>query len=311
MARSSTWQNSAPAQTEIARAAAGLSGGTLSTFERATALALWWFRRRRAHLVVLETGLGGRYDAVNTAHRCLALFTRIEAEHTAMLGGTLAGVAWHKAGIVPPRGMALSVPQSPLARHILQQECERKHAQLGFTDEPLAAAALSRLRERGLLTAAPTPAAQKTCLPGRLEFVTPADGPPLLIDGGHTPAAAQHLRAEIERRPGVAAPGSVRLIAGFLADKDAAAWLRVFDDPRYHITLTAAPGHRAAAPQLLATQCRLQRARVTLTAISPARCGPPASPTQRCWSSAAHCAWLRGRACCWACSLPTNWPRRS
>ena len=250
--------------TIIAEAAASLPG-PVSSFERATALALWWFRQQGAQVIVLETGLGGRYDAVNAFGNCLALFTGIEAEHTALLGGDLASVAWHKAGIMQPGGQAISAMQEPAVRKILQGEAERVGTQLRFTDEPLAEAAQSSLVERGLAMATPvTIVAKAAPLPGRLEAVTLPDGPPLLIDGGHTAAAAQLLRATIERRLTDATPGSVQLVAGFLADKDAGAWLQVFDDPRYHITLTRAPGHRAAAPQQVLAQCRLQRAQLTL-----------------------------------------------
>ena len=239
--------------------------GPVSSFERSTALALWWFRQQGAQVVVLETGLGGRYDAVNALGNCLALFTGIEAEHTALLGGDLAGVAWHKAGIMQPGGRAISVPQEPAVRTILQDEAARVSARLRFTDEPLADAAQASLVERGLVPATPAAAAaQTTFLPGRLEAVTLPEGPPLLIDGGHTAMAARLLRATIEGRLRTADPGYVQLVAGFLADKDAGAWLQVFDDPRYHITLTRAPGHRAAEPQQVLAQCRLQRAQVTL-----------------------------------------------
>ena len=243
---------------QVAQAAEQLPA-TVSTFERSTALALWWFQRRGASLLVLETGIGGRLDAVNVVDNCLALFTRIEEEHTAWLGGDLASVAWHKAGILRPGGHAISAPQRPEVRDILQAEAERLGARLQFTDRDLADAALVNLVERGLLprtpaaTGAPAPA-----LPGRLEMVAPPCGPPLLIDGGHTAEAARHLRRFIERETGPA--GGIRLVVAFLADKDAGAWLKVFDDPRFRITLTRAPGHRSADPQQVRAACRMDRA---------------------------------------------------
>ena len=155
--------------------------------------------------------------------------------------------------------------QKPAVRTILQDEAARVSARLRFTDEPLADAAQASLIERGLVPATPAAAAaQTTFLPGRLEVVALPAGPPLLIDGGHTAMAARLLRATIEGLLRTADPGCVQLVAGFLADKDAGAWLQVFDDPRYHITLTRAPGHRAAEPQQVLAQCLLQRAQLTL-----------------------------------------------
>ncbi|MCE2490318.1 MAG: hypothetical protein J4G17_10145 [Anaerolineae bacterium] len=245
----------------LVAAAADKIPATVSSFERSTALTLWWFQQREAQTVVLETGIGGRFDAVNVVDNCLALFTRIEEEHTQWLGGDLASVAWHKAGILKPGGHAISAPQTPEVAAILQEEAGRVGAELQFTDLDLADAALVNLADRGLLhLTSDLPKMPLPALPGRLETVTPACGPPLLIDGGHTAEAARHLRKYIERESDFG--GELRLIAAFLADKDACAWLKVFDDPRCHITLTRAPGHRAADPQRISAACRLARARL-------------------------------------------------
>lgn len=244
----------------VARAAEKLPE-TVSTFERSTALALWWFQQSGVPLVVLETGIGGRFDAVNVVDNCLALFTHIEEEHTEWLGGDLASVARHKAGILRRGGHAISAPQSPAVRAILQAEAKRTGAELHFTDQDLAEAALDNLAQRGLLprtsdpTSTPAPA-----LPGRLEQVTLPGGSPLLIDGGHTAGAARYLRRFIESETGL--DENIRLVTGFLADKDARAWLKVFDDPRFHITLTRAPGHRSADPQQIKSACQPGEAQI-------------------------------------------------
>ncbi len=244
----------------VARAAEALPE-TVSTFERSTALALWWFQQRGVPLLVLETGIGGRFDAVNVVDNRLALFTTIEEEHAEWLGGDLASVAWHKAGILRRGGHAISAPQSPEVRAILQAEANRVGAALQFTAGDLADAARANLFERGLLPQPPAPPKKPVpALPGRLEFVSTPGGPRLLIDGGHTAEAARHLRAFIERETDPR--GTVRLVAGFLADKKACAWLQVFDDPRFHITLTRAPGHRSADPQRVHAACPLDAARI-------------------------------------------------
>lgn len=246
----------------VARAAAALPG-RVSTFERTTALALWWFRQREAGWAVLETGLGGRFDAVNAARNRLALLARIEAEHTAWLGGSLASVAWHKAGIMQPGGPAISARQTPAVRAILHEQATRQGAGLQFTDRDLAAAAHALLVKSGQIgDSGAASVANAAALPGRMERIAPACGPPVLIDGGHTPAAARYLRRGVEQQLTSSAAGCVRIIAAFLADKNAAAWLQAFDDPRFCIVLTRAPGHRAAEPQRLAATLRLRRAQL-------------------------------------------------
>ena len=90
-----------------------------STFEQATALALWWFDQQQTDIVVLEIGLGGRWDAVNVVNNILALFTPIELEHAAMLGSTLESIAGYKAGIIKPDGEAITVTQPEMVMKVL------------------------------------------------------------------------------------------------------------------------------------------------------------------------------------------------
>lgn len=69
-------------------------------FELLTALAFVHFRRCDADLAVVEVGLGGRLDATNLVRAPVAVITRIELEHTEVLGSTLEAIAGEKAGIV-------------------------------------------------------------------------------------------------------------------------------------------------------------------------------------------------------------------
>ncbi|HLV35644.1 MAG TPA: hypothetical protein VKY59_11045, partial [Spirillospora sp.] len=238
-------------------AAARRVGHTYSTFEQATALALWWFGQQTPDVVVLEIGLGGRWDAVNVVDNMLAVFTRIETEHAAMLGGSLRSVAWHKAGIIKPGGHAVTVKQDTEAFMILRAEARFHHARLHLTggcnlphekaEALLPLAAWQNLLERGLIPRRTFQHdIQFDTLPGRLEKIS-VNGRKVLIDGGHTPEAARYLRSEITRLTGMIEP--VRLVIGLLNDKDARAYLQMFDSPRYHIVLTRAPGHRAASPE--------------------------------------------------------------
>lgn len=242
---------------EIVTSAVRRLGHPYSTFEQATALAFLWFARQQPDIVVLEIGLGGRYDAVNVVENVLAVFTRIETEHAAMLGGSLRSVAWHKAGIIKAGGHAVTVKQHTEAYMVLSAEARFKHARLNLTggcnlphekaESLLPLAAWENLLERDLIPRrAFQHGIQFGTLPGRLEQVN-MNGQRVLIDGGHTPEAARYLLSEIIRLTGASA--QVRLVIGLLNDKDAGHYLQVFDSPRFHIVLTRAPGHRAALPE--------------------------------------------------------------
>jgi dihydrofolate synthase / folylpolyglutamate synthase len=246
-----------------------------STFEQATALAFWWFARQKPDILVLEIGLGGRFDAVNVVRNTLAVFTRIETEHMAMLGGSLRSVAWHKAGIIQPNGHALTVKQATDVYMVLFHEAKMKQARLhldgGYSrpeegpDSFLALAAWQNLLERGVIPyRAFEPGLKLGGLPGRLEQIKIGTRT-VLIDGGHTPAAGRYLRHEIDRLAGSSKP--VRVIAGMLQDKSAHDYLSAFDTRQFHIILTRAPGHRANQPETLSQQASLRHASVEIVPV--------------------------------------------
>ncbi len=73
-----------------------------SYFELMTAAAFHAFRFLEVDWAVVETGLGGRLDATNTIHPGLTIITSISADHTQMLGNSIASIAREKAGILKP-----------------------------------------------------------------------------------------------------------------------------------------------------------------------------------------------------------------
>ncbi len=72
----------------------------LTYFERITAIAFAYFVKNKTDIVVLETGLGGRYDATNIITPLTSVITSIGLDHTEILGKTLKQIAFEKAGII-------------------------------------------------------------------------------------------------------------------------------------------------------------------------------------------------------------------
>ncbi|MEO8392905.1 MAG: cyanophycin synthetase [Chloroflexota bacterium] len=231
-----------------------------STFESATAIALLWFAQQQIEIAILEIGIGGRFDAVNAVANILAVFTPIEAEHVAMLGGSPESVAWHKAGIIQPNGKAITVPQTPEVMAVLEYEAHEKHGTLEVTDDPVEAMGrgdglLRKLAGRPYINHDK----DRRSLPGRFEAIT-VNGRRVIIDGGHTPAAARHLRDFINE----ADAESIRFVFGMLRDKNAADTLRVFDAPNVQFVYTQAPSERALSPNELLERYTPTQASVTL-----------------------------------------------
>ena len=69
-------------------------------FEALTALAFLFFAEEKVEVAVIETGLGGLLDSTNVIEPILTVITNVAMDHADRCGGTLAGIAEHKAGII-------------------------------------------------------------------------------------------------------------------------------------------------------------------------------------------------------------------
>jgi folylpolyglutamate synthase len=59
--------------------------------------------------VILECGVGGRYDSTNIVEKpIVTAITKLGIDHVGMLGGTIEEIAWHKAGIMKEGVMCLT-----------------------------------------------------------------------------------------------------------------------------------------------------------------------------------------------------------
>ncbi|SHG78237.1 dihydrofolate synthase / folylpolyglutamate synthase [Thermosyntropha lipolytica DSM 11003] len=69
-------------------------------FEVLTAIAFQYFKDEKVDIAVIEVGMGGRYDSTNVITPLVSVITSIGLDHMDFLGGTIAEVAYNKAGII-------------------------------------------------------------------------------------------------------------------------------------------------------------------------------------------------------------------
>lgn len=107
---------------QVANAAASDPPLDPTPFETLTAAALWRFAQDDPGIdvAVLEVGLGGRLDAVNATEPVVSVITHLSYDHTAVLGESLAQIAWEKAGIARD-GRALVCAQPGLVKPALRK----------------------------------------------------------------------------------------------------------------------------------------------------------------------------------------------
>lgn len=92
----------------------------ITVFEITTAVALLLFSRVPADFLVLEVGLGGRFDATNVIEAPVATaIASISMDHMDFLGDTLARIAFEKAGIIKPGVPCSTGLQAPEALAVI------------------------------------------------------------------------------------------------------------------------------------------------------------------------------------------------
>lgn len=234
-------------------------------FELVTALAFDLFAQAGLDAVVLETGLGGRLDATNTAPKLACAITPIGFDHMEWLGSTLGAIAREKAGIFRRGIPAVTAPQEPEAMDALQESADALGVSLrvagelpqkytpglvGFHQRRNAAVALALIRAGGF--APPDGAVAKglagVSWPGRFQRLS-VGGAELILDGAHNLHAARRLVSTWREEYG---ERRCTLIFGALEDKDPAALLAELLPLAERVFLVRVDSPRTSDPDSLA-----------------------------------------------------------
>lgn len=102
--------------------------GRVSYFEIFLAIALIYFKRQKCDWVILEVGLGGRYDATNVIKKpIITAITNIDYDHTELLGKTLKKIAYDKAGIIKRGSVFFTTEQRQSLLKIFNEICSEKN----------------------------------------------------------------------------------------------------------------------------------------------------------------------------------------
>ena len=106
-------------------------GQSITFFEITTAAAFLAFARQPADIVLLEVGLGGRFDATNVIPRpAVTVITPVSFDHQHFLGDTVAAIAFEKAGILKPGAPAVVVAQPQEAQTVIEARARELGAPL-------------------------------------------------------------------------------------------------------------------------------------------------------------------------------------
>jgi dihydrofolate synthase / folylpolyglutamate synthase len=236
----------------------------VSQFEILTAGALKMFAEADLSWVVLEAGLGARYDATSVARPGAVVLTNVALDHTEYLGDTIEEIAVEKLASLRPGATLFLGTRDERVVDLARSTCRgvgatlvevadsdditppaglapyaAHNASLGVAvAETLVGTSLSgEVKEKVASGVAGT-------LPGRFE-VLELDGVPVVLDGGHNAAGVSAALAAVR----LAYPGRpLGVVFGVLREKDAAGMLSGFDGEAHVIVLTRPEGERASDP---------------------------------------------------------------
>lgn len=258
-----------------------------SSFDFITAAAFLWFYETKCDVVVLEVGLGGRYDSTNVIkNSLLSVITGIAFDHTEILGDTIEKIAWEKAGIIKENCPALYGGNDEKALAVIEKECEEKHSELTVKNpdslkirsttldgtefefdgkeyfirllglyQPANAAtvlaAIDVLRKHGFEISETAVKDGLSSAVWQARFEKIADEPVVLYDGGHNP---QGVRAAVESVRAYFGDKKINLLVGILADKAHGEMAEELAKIADRVICIAPPSPRALPAEALAEE---------------------------------------------------------
>ena len=178
--------------------------GSPSYFEIFFSIALVYFQRKKCDWVVLEVGLGGRYDATNVIERpSVTAITNIDYDHTELLGKTLQKIAFDKAGIIKSGSAFFTTEQRPALLKIFSSICDEKR--VAFRTLPRQSnyreynteLATALARHVGVGDEFISRGIKNMRLPCRFEVV--GKNPTVVLDGAHNRAKIRSTLANLRR----------------------------------------------------------------------------------------------------------------
>ncbi len=241
-------------------------GESPTQFEALTAMALDYCSRNGVKYAVIEVGLGGLLDSTNVITPAVSVITNVGWDHADRCGGTLEGIARHKAGIIKKNIPVVTAARGEPLR-IIEEAAKKLSAPLYVVDEnnfippvrlnlkgeyqrenaAVAIKAAELLNEPSITPTIIADALEHVQWAGRFEIFS-IDGRTIIIDGAHNPDGARALRQSLDAQ----FPDRPRkFLFGVLGDKDFDTMIDVLFRPSDEVIVTRPNSERAADPSVV------------------------------------------------------------
>lgn len=249
------------------------NGEKIGEFEFVTALAFLYFLEQKCDIVILETGLGGSFDATNIIKKPeVSVITPISLDHMQVLGNTLSEIASTKAGIIKPNCKAVTAanqanevlevlknvkPDIIEPEKITQLKCDLNGASFIFKNEKYKISMIGKHQVQNAQTALQTIFELKSMdwdipenaikqglecakILGRMEKIN--ENPLILLDGGHNIDGVKSIENTVKN---ILYDKKLHLIIGMVSDKDIKACTSILNKLSDFIIITQPNNPRA------------------------------------------------------------------
>lgn len=279
-------QKFADAVHEIKKVIDKMADLRLTEFEVLTAAAFLMLAKEKADIVVVEVGLGGRFDATNVITPILSVITNIDRDHMDILGNSVKKIAKEKAGIIKPgvplvtgeqklwqmlykickeqgskaiRAKKIKVKYVPLLGEHQAQNTRVVTASVKVLSK-LGVKMNDRQIENGL---------RSTRWPGRLQVISKR--PLIILDGAHNIAGARALRDHLK-----AQKRKFIFIIGMQANKEISGFIKTIKPlaEKFFVVRSSNPysaSQRALAEEIRSAGGTAQVAKSMKIAVNSAR----------------------------------------
>ncbi len=270
--------------------------GYPTEFDMVTATAFCYFAEKKCDIVVLEVGLGGRFDATNIIKTPeVSVITKLGLDHTQYLGETIEEIAFEKCGIIKEGGITVCLgEQEDAALSVIRCRAEEENNRLieckpseatdclcsvdgnrfvwrgksyqtalcgeyQISNACLALTVLDVLKKRGFSIddAAIIGGLRKTRWSGRMEILKRE--PLLIADGSHNPDG---MKAFVDSARKLVGEKKVVCVVSMMKDKEVFATISALRGFANEVVFTKAANPRAVEPEMLAEQFDGQFAKV-------------------------------------------------
>lgn len=226
----------------------------ITEFEAITVSAFLCFVKAECEYVVLEVGLGGRFDATNVVKKPEAVvITSISLDHVAILGDTIEKIAFEKCGIIKENVPVItSSNQCDDALKVIRETCENKNCKFVITnpketeilddsifgtvfaysdnvyktrltgnhqiENTVNAIECAKMLEINEIAVAS--GIEKTKMIARMEII--GENPLIIRDGGHNEGCAEALYNFLAKYN----VKNIKMLVGLMADKDVEGYVK-------------------------------------------------------------------------------------